>query len=128
MPAKVQLKWIKSYETVGFDTPDGDLGEDEYAEDPEFPGTFAVRSVSKTGGMFERVGLPVGRDVDLTGKRKVSIIGKAYYDEFLLPDGRVFRRPSTAEAYWEMCLIPDRPQPSHAVEWPAGEVVDGSGM
>src|SRR3990167_767617 len=73
-----EMKWVHSYETVMFDTIDGDLDENEFAKAGE--NEWYVRKLSKTAGNFETT-----NDLDdLIDKKEVSVNCEkcAYYAEF----------------------------------------------
>lgn len=81
--AKYKNKWLVSYETLLFNTPDGDLGTDQYALDGEGKGYY-IRTIPKNAGQFEHVEL----SYDVSKLVLVKIIpGHAHYDEFLTADG-----------------------------------------
>lgn len=92
MPINFKNKWLVSYETLLFDTPDGDLGNNEYAL-AEGDGYY-IRTVPKNQGQFIRIGLDrkddEGNVYNLTARKIVSLIpnAHAYYDEFLTAYGQ----------------------------------------
>jgi len=75
---------IISYETLLFNTDDGDIGLDQYAEDGAGTGYF-IRTAPKDQDQFTHV----GADYDVSALTKVNVIeGKsAYYHEFLTCQG-----------------------------------------
>ena len=91
----MKLKWLISYETIRFDTADGDLDRDEYAVNPK--GGWFVRKHPKNNHQFVKTNDPD----DIEGKKRVGITDMkgAYYDEFELPDKRRFRTPSSRQKY-----------------------------
>ena len=115
-------KWLSSYETLGFDTPDGDLDFGQYALDENGKGYY-IRTKPKNEAQFEHVDLKY----DITGLTEVHISGKAYYDEFLtakgakvlwgetkdktILSGGIIRLPSTGKKYWDTARIKNYPQP-----------------
>ncbi len=117
-------KWLCSYETIRFDTADGDLGLDEYARDPE--GGYYIRTRPPTEAQFEHV----DEEYDLGARKEVRILEgtHAYYDEFLtaagaealwgaakaerVPAGGILRRPSSAQVYWDTARVANHPQPA----------------
>jgi hypothetical protein len=123
-------KWLCSYETLLFDTTDGDLTTKQYAPDGNGTGYY-VRTKPATEAQFERVDL----NYKLAGLKQVNIVpyAHAYYDEFLtaqgavdlwtpaskyymvdppqLPSGDVIRRPSTGFVYWDTANVKNHPQP-----------------
>ena len=123
-------KWLCSYETLLFDTKDGDLDIGDYAPDESGIGYY-YRAKPKNEAQFDwtdNVSL-------IKGLHKVKIVagGHAYYDEFLtsngasklwdsksqyymadpsqLPSGSVLRVQSNAKKYWDTAWIKDYPQP-----------------
>ena len=130
-----QNKWLCSYETLLFNTPDGDLDVTQYALTEDGKGYY-IRTNPKTEGQFNWV--PLTHDV--SGLTKVQIVpgAHAYYDEFLaavgvtylwssgsqyagfdpsqLPSGSVVRIPSTAAKYNPLRTTPNAPQPSRTEE------------
>ena len=120
------LKWRRSYQTIKFDTPDGDLDKDQFAVNPK-GGTFVknsgievnvprwfIRNAPKNNSNFATTDDP--KDID--GKTEVGIISfdGAFYDEFVLPDERVYRIPTTNQKYTEVSFVKDTPQPSKIVD------------
>ncbi len=119
-------RWLCSYETLLFDTLDGDLGNNQYAEDDQGTGYYV--QPDKNSGNFIHVGLDFkeshGHVVHpITGKELVHVIpGHAYYDEFLtavgvqnlvtspminvrlLAPGSIHRRLSHAIAYKSLAV------------------------
>jgi len=127
-------KWLCSYETLAFNTADGDLNVTQYALTEDGKGYY-VRTKPKTEAQFDRVDLTY----DISGLTKVNIVKtKAYYDEFLtavgatwlwpldspysgfdpsqLPSGSVARIPSTANKYNGLRYTPNYPQPTRTEE------------
>jgi hypothetical protein len=129
-------KWLCSYETLLFNTPDGDLDTTQYALDGTGTGYY-IRTKPKTEAQFDWVPLVSDEGVpfDISGLKRVNIrAGHANYDEFLtavgatnlwtkdsiyadkdpsqLPSGSVLRVPSTSKKYWDTAQIKDYPQPS----------------
>lgn len=99
-------EWIGSYETVAFDTPDGDLDFNEYALTEDGKGYY-IRTKSKNEAQFEQVDL----DYDISKLQKVNITGKAYYDKFQNAAGKTVRIKSNAEKYNGLRHIKNYPQP-----------------
>lgn len=92
------MKWIISYETIAFETADGDLAMNEWADAGN--GEFYIREVPKDEGNFISTTSPNA----LLGKTEVQIRAKkssenpdcagcAYYSEFTGSDGKVIRVP-----------------------------------
>lgn len=89
----MKLTWRGSYETIKFNTLDGDLGEGQYARHPRVG--YYVRRHPKNNFQFLRIE-ELNPDID---KVEVQISGLAYYDEFMLPDNRIYRVPITEKKY-----------------------------
>jgi hypothetical protein len=127
-------KWLCSYETLLFDTPDGDIDIGQYALDGNGTGYY-IRTKPKTEAQFDHVDLTY----DVSALKRVNIkAGHTYYDEFLtakgatywwgkdsphkgkdpsqLPSGSVIRVQTTAKKYWDTAQIPNYPQPSRTEE------------
>ncbi len=123
-------KWLCSYSTLIFDTPDGDLDFGQFALTENKKGYY-IRTKPKNEAQFEIVDLKY----DVSKLKEVKILsGHAYYDEFLtavgatilwavgsihagkdpsqLPSGSVFRIQSTAEKYDSLRIVKGAPQPS----------------
>jgi len=113
-------KWLGSYETLKFNTADGDLDFGQYAV---VEGGNLVRTRSKDEAQFDFV-----EELDTTGLEEVNIIEgeHCYYDEFLtakgaeavwaetpkeMPEGGIIRIQSTAKKYWDTARIKNHPQP-----------------
>jgi len=127
---------VISYETLLFDTPDGDLDIGEYALDGNGTGYY-IRTKSKTQGNFEWIDLNfkdmAGNVHSIVGLTLVKILsGNAYYDEFLTAAGvtslvqslakvtpsaslsaeHIIRVRTTKESYDAGRYIKDTPVPS----------------
>lgn len=92
--AKLRLKWLSSYETLKFDTIDGDLDINQFAR---VKGGFYIRTTPKNNSQFTFT-----TDVELIqGKQEVGILEgeNCYYHQFELPDGRLFRELCTRSDY-----------------------------
>lgn len=102
-----EMRWIQSYETVQFNTQDGDLGMDEYAVKGE--GEWFVRTVPKENGQF---GSTNSFD-DLKGKKEVEVVCErcAYYSEFSTRKGERVRVPYEADKYQALKEVKNAPQP-----------------
>lgn len=91
----MKLRWIGSYETIKFDTPDGDLDLGQYAVSPK--GGFFVRRHPKNNFQFINVE-KLNEKIDT---QEVHILPGEfmYYDEFELPSKRTLRLPSSQTEY-----------------------------
>lgn len=103
-----EMQWRVSYETVEFDTPDGELDFDQYAVADD--GVYYIRTVPKNVG---QVRATTSLEA-IEGKELVAIRCErcAYYDEFLDPTGGRHRFKSTAADFDALRSVPDHPQPS----------------
>lgn len=117
---EVELKWLSSYETIAFDTMDGDLGLDEYAINPERG--WYIRSVAKNIGNFDiipREGETItDAKKEIAEKKLVNISCErcSYYSEFITPKGVVLReRILDPNNYKRLADTPNYPQPSKKV-------------
>src|SRR3990167_6599106 len=109
------MKWVHSYETIAFETVDGDLGMDEWANAGN--GEFYIREVPKDEGQF----VAATSSEALLGKTEVKIFarkdennsdcnGCAYYSEFLTRSGRIVRVPCEGR-YNDLKKVRNAPQP-----------------
>jgi len=89
------LTWRCSYETLLFNTPDGDIDRNEYAV---VDGAFLVRRHPKNNAHVVRV-----EQLNTTGMTEVSVVPlqRAYYAEFVLPSGRRYRERITRQQYFD---------------------------
>jgi len=101
-------KWLCSYETLRFDTPDGDIDFGQYALDESGKGYY-IRTKPKNEAQFYYVEIPY----DVSALEQVHIVPDAhcYYDQFRNAEGNTVRRPSTAKIYWDTAKIKNHPQP-----------------
>jgi len=93
------LKWVGSYETLKFNTTDGDLDLGQYAKAPF--GGFYVRRHPKNNYQFLHV-KEFNPDIDI---EEVQIVQgeMMFYDKFLIPpDNRLLREPSTEKKYRDL--------------------------
>ena len=107
MPNLIQYKnkWIGSYETLKFDTLDGDLDFGQYAKTE---GGYLIRTKPKTEAQFEGVDF----SYDVSKLKEVKILsGHCYYDEFRSATGNTVRIQSNAKKYWDTAKIKNYPQP-----------------
>lgn len=103
------LKWVASYETISFDTADGDLDLDQYAIVGD---GYYIRTVPKDEGQF----IATTSKEAITGKTEIQIACEkcVYYDEFT--DGkRTYRDHSDATKYDKLRAVKDTPQPSKTI-------------
>lgn len=89
-----EMDWHKSYETIAFETSDGDLAENQYATDGS---VFYVRTVPKNQGQF----VSTTSEKAIVGKELVPIACKkcAYYDEFITRNGNIVRIRADKTSY-----------------------------
>jgi len=108
MPELIPYKnrWLCSYETLRFDTSDGDIDIGQYALINK---GYYIRTKSKDEGQFDRV----DSDYKVAGLKKVKlVVGEhCYYDEFRGADGKTIRIQSTGKKYWDTARIKNHPQP-----------------
>lgn len=105
----MKLKWLRSIETLKFDTPDGDLHKNQFAI---YKGCHFVRIKSEVETQFECL---EARDDAATldipgiiaGMTQVNVLDneKMYYDIFELPDGTQYRVPSNKIAYDDLAKV-----------------------
>ena len=107
----IKLIWAVSYETILFDTVDGDLGKEQYAINPK--GGWFVRKHPKNNHQFVNTDNPS----DIVEKDEVQIMDMrgAYYNVFNLPNGRSLRIQSTHEKYNGLRYVKDYSQPKKSV-------------
>lgn len=103
----VDMKWEVSYETVGFNTQDMDLGLKEYAVNSD--GGWYVRDVEKDKGQFINTDNPK----DIEGKNEVKVICEkcVYYSEFIDQNGERVREKQEKVEYDGLRYTKDFPQP-----------------
>src|SRR3990167_10415071 len=82
----VEMIWLVSYETIAFETSDGDLGLDEYAIADN--GTWYIREIPENEGQFTSTTTqPVGKKlVHIRAQKSIdnpNCAGCAYYSEFV---------------------------------------------
>jgi hypothetical protein len=105
----MDLKWLCSYETIKFDTVDGDLHKGQYAYDKE-KNIYYIRTTPENNSQFsifypvDDSGKPTGIEEKIKSLIEVKIKDKEhmYYDEFVLPDGRLYRIPSAETSYKDL--------------------------
>lgn len=114
------MEWVGSYETVAFDTADGDLGMNEYAI--AGPGEWYIREVPKTRGQFTAT----TSSKAIEGRKQVAIraqkgpdnpncIGCAYYSTFRASDGTIVRVPFEGR-YDDLRSVKNAKKPER-IEW-----------
>ena len=103
-------QWVVSYETLAFETENGELGINEYALVGQSQGWY-VRTIPKENGQFEVTENPV----DIQGKKLVDVRCEkcAYYDEFVGKNGEKVRILSDKNTYDGLRYIENYPQPRH---------------
>lgn len=101
-----KLKWIHSYETVKFNTPDGDMHKNQYAVIGE---TIFVRKHPENNNQFVALdpdNLMTNTELEalLATMEEILVVPgeKMYYDEFELPDGRKYRVSSSKKDYEDL--------------------------
>lgn len=105
------LQWVCSYETLKFNTSDGDLHKDQYAVEGE---DIYIRKHPENNENFfciahadNKDGVPLTPEevqAELVGKVEVQIIPNEhqYFDKFKLPDGRFYRIKTTEKDYKDL--------------------------
>jgi len=119
-------KWMGSYETICFDTADGDLDKKQYALNEDGTGYY-ISIKGKDEGQFISVDL----SYDVSKLEEVHIVpgAKCYYDEFLtakgakaiwkngewemdkMPNDGMVRIKSDSQKYWDTAKIKNHSQP-----------------
>lgn len=105
------MQWVVSYETVAFDTSDGDLGMNEYARTGGFDRNgdelFYIREVPKNVGQFT-----FATSSAISGKKEITVSCEkcAYYSEFLGSKGKIKRVPFAGK-YDDLRTLKNAPQP-----------------
>lgn len=106
-----KLRHRVSYRTLKFDTPDGDLHDGQYAF---YEDCYYVRLHPENNNQWVVLNEVLTPDIDIpatiAGLTEVHVLDgeHMYYDEFFLPNGRIFRRVLTKEDY-EALALPDAP-------------------
>ncbi len=104
MAIEYHNKWVRSYETVLFDTADGDLHFYQFAR---YEDGYIIRTKSKSESNFECVGM----NHNVNDLQEVQIIGKAYYNEFLDAKRKIARVRTNQLEYDGIRYIKNHPQP-----------------
>lgn len=88
----IEMQWLNSYETVLFDTADGDLDFNQYAV---YQNICYVRTKPKETSQFENIGC----SLVFNGLNKVNVIGKTAYNVFKDNNGKIYREKSNKQEY-----------------------------
>lgn len=102
-----KLKWLCSYETIKFDTPDGDIHKGQYAV---WEGRHIMRLHPENNHQFTILEAQDDQEFDIPkmidGLEEIHVLEgeKMYYDEFELPEGRKLRMPSTQRKYRDLAV------------------------
>lgn len=117
------MDWIRSYETLAFDTSDGDLGMNDYAiYGIKHNGNpiYLVRTHPKDDRQWEIT----SRDEDILGKTEVDIVCDAckHYSEFRGKRGEVIRVPMASSEY-ERIKLKDELPPQMSERLPIGSIL-----
>lgn len=109
MAKKIKLQWRCSYETLKYDTLDGDLDFNQYAEHPNGK-SYIIRTKEKKEWNTKKINK---ENFDIIKLQKVNIvIGELMvYDEFFLPNGKIIRVMGNKTDYNNRKTIPNYPQP-----------------
>lgn len=95
-----KLTWRVSYETFKFDTPDGELHKDQYAK---YGDVYLIRNHPENNN--QPTIIDPREDLDwqtkIAGLTEVNILEneKMYFEEFLLPNNRIFRQNITKNKF-----------------------------
>lgn len=102
-------EWLRSYETVEFETRDGDLGMDQYSI---MDGVYFIRTQSKSQAHF----VATSSEDAIANKKYVEIRCEkcAYYSEFVKRNGEIVRLRYESAAYDALLHTRNAPQPAHA--------------
>lgn len=112
-----KLKWICSYETIKFDTPDGDIHRGQYAV---WEGRHIMRLYPENNHQFTILEAQDDQEFDIPkmidGLEEIQVLEgeKMYYDEFELPEGRKLRMPSTQRKYRDLAIKTSEPRKKDA--------------
>jgi len=100
------MKWVSSYETIGFETKSGDLEIGQYAETE---GGYYIRTKPQDEAQFDFV----DSDYDISGSKQVKVKCEkcAYYHEFQGIKG-IVRVKTDSDGYWKLSRIKAYPQPT----------------
>lgn len=115
--------WLGSYETLRFDTPNGQLAVTQFADaggvNPRGGGPFVFVAFADE---MKRSGQPVIGCLIATadpramiGRTGVTAIGRAWFHDFLSDDGTtLIRVPTTDAALRRLRTIANEPSPTRA--------------
>ena len=100
------MKWVVSYETIAFDTTNGDLAEGEFAETE---GGWYIREIPQNKGQFT---FSIDQS-KIEGKKEVAVRCEkcAYYSVFVDSQGEKVRVAYTKGEYDGLRYIKNSPQP-----------------
>lgn len=108
------LKWLGSYETIKFDTADGELHKGQYARDGD---NIYIRNKPENNAQFslfdyDNLLTVEERARELSTMTEVHILPNEhlYFDEYALPDGRVYREKSDEKSYKDLALKDAKPK------------------
>lgn len=88
--------WKQSYEVLLYDTPSGWLDNTQFAFTEDGSGLVIGTSATPIPG--HNVDF-VPLTFDVTGRTKANIIGKAWYHEFTLPNGKTLQVQTNQTGY-----------------------------
>ncbi len=115
-----ELKFVKAYETLLFDTPSGDMEQGYYAKEINEQGDEQFYYRDKPADEFQFQASPIDKSIgkpayfDTTGLKEAKIIGKATYIEFR-DENRIYRERFSEEEYQKRASIPNYPTPKKSV-------------
>lgn len=120
---EMDMKWVKAYDHLQFETADGDLGLDEYAvmTDKEGKSRWWVRKVAKDKGNFEITTEPK----EIEGKTEVTVRCEncASYSEWLDSKGEIYREAIPFTEHEKVRTIQNYPQPKKTETVTLGQAV-----
>lgn len=95
LPIGDNMVYVKSYETYLYDTPDGQLGNNEYALTDS--GNYIIQDKPKN-----EANVTVYENYDVSGMTLVNKVGKATYSEFYSKkENRVYKEKIKSTDYWK---------------------------
>lgn len=120
------LKWLHSYETIKFNTSDGDLHKGQYGVSGD---KIYIRDTPENNSNFKHLdpdGLMTKEEKDafLAGLERVDVIPGEYqyFNEFALPNGRRLRIRSTQKKYKDLGKVGALPRAERVVS--AADIVE----